>query len=240
MRLLHSASRPDLVPREVDGPTLAHLYAFPDRPWLRVNFVSTLDGAATGADGRTDSINTAADNAVFALQRELCDVVVAGAGTARIEGYEPVERSGGRPPLLAVVSDSGRMPPSLAVVREGRGDAVLVTCADAAPSAVAHARERLGADNVWVLGQRTVDLEATKAELVRRRGPRLLCEGGPTLFASLLAAGLVDELALTWAPALVAGAHSRITSGIAVDVALHPALLLEADGTLLGLWCVDR
>src|SRR3954464_1645111 len=75
----------------LDDDTLARLYAYPPldggESWLRVNFVSTLDGAATGADGRSGSINTGADREVFALLRALADVVVVGAGTARAEGY---------------------------------------------------------------------------------------------------------------------------------------------------------
>ena len=58
-----------------------------DRAWLRVNFVSTLDGAVSGADGRSGSINTPADHRVFRVLRELADAVVVGAGTVRAEGY---------------------------------------------------------------------------------------------------------------------------------------------------------
>ena len=79
----------------LDDDALAALYGYPrgvtaERPWVRANFVSTLDGAATGADGRSGSINTGADREVFALLRALADVVVVGAGTARAEGYRRV------------------------------------------------------------------------------------------------------------------------------------------------------
>ena len=72
----------------LDEPALERLYAVPaGRSWLRVNFVSSLDGAVTGADGRSGSINTPADHRVFRLLRRLSDVVVVGAGTVRAEGY---------------------------------------------------------------------------------------------------------------------------------------------------------
>ena len=79
----------------LDDDALAALYGYPhgvaaERPWVRANFVSTLDGAATGPDGRSGSINTGADREVFALLRALADVVVVGAGTARAEGYRRV------------------------------------------------------------------------------------------------------------------------------------------------------
>ena len=72
----------------MDSEALALAYAYPqlcaEQTWVRANFVSTLDGAATGADGRSGSINTGADREVFALLRALSDVVLVGAGTARV------------------------------------------------------------------------------------------------------------------------------------------------------------
>ena len=68
------------------------LYAYPDtdRPWLRTNFVSTVDGAAYDVSGVTASLGGDADHEVFQLLRRLADVVMVGAGTARIEKYRSV------------------------------------------------------------------------------------------------------------------------------------------------------
>ncbi len=52
--------------------------------------VTSLDGAATGADGRSGSINNDADHVVFEVLRALSHVVVVGAGTIRAEGYPPL------------------------------------------------------------------------------------------------------------------------------------------------------
>ena len=49
--------------------------------------VATVDGAATGDDGKSRSINNGVDKMVFDLLRELADALVVGAGTMRIEGY---------------------------------------------------------------------------------------------------------------------------------------------------------
>ena len=60
MRLL-SSDRADLpAGAPVDDDLLRALYAFPAAGGVRSNFVSTLDGGGTGADGLTGSINNAA------------------------------------------------------------------------------------------------------------------------------------------------------------------------------------
>ena len=51
------------------------------------------------------------------------------------------------------------------------------------------------------------------AVLAERGYQRVLCEGGPALFGSFQAAGLVDELCLTVSPLAAAGNALRITAG---------------------------
>ena len=90
-----------------------------------------------------------------------------------------------------------------------------------------------------VLGEEQIDLVALKAALAERGWTEQLCEGGPSLFADMLAAGVVDELCWTLVPRLTGGDAVRIATGAEVDVTLRPALLLEQDGTLLGRWLVE-
>ena len=205
---------------------LDELYAVPSLPWLRVNFVSTVDGAATGPDGRSGGINNAADKRVFDTLRRLCDAVVVGAGTARAEGY----RAGEKP--LVLVSRQGEIPPHL---REApRGSVLMATCASA--DHLDETTALLGEDQVLVLGHHRVDLAELKASLAARGLRSLLSEGGPHLMSALLSERVVDELDLTVVPRLLAGEHPRISDGPPVDVHLTLALLLEDGGTLLGRW----
>ncbi|MDH2413366.1 dihydrofolate reductase family protein [Nocardioides sp. CER19] len=87
-----------------DG-SVEELYAWPDGPWLRVNMVSTVDGAAQGPDGLTGTINNAVDTVVFDALRVDADVLVVGAGTVRAEGYGPLGK-----PFVVVGS---ALPPQL-------------------------------------------------------------------------------------------------------------------------------
>lgn len=234
---------------QLDSGALALAYAYPalsgEGIWVRANFISTLDGAAAGGDGRSGSINTGADREVFALLRALSDVILIGAGTARTEVYRRVTirdpwvslRQGRTAhPATAVFSRTADVPPWLSQARENSGDVLLVTCERAGAEAIDLARDTLGPANVIVKGQESVNLPTALAALADRGLRRILCEGGPHLMGDLAASGCLDELCLTIAPTLVAGDHPRITAGADLSVPLAPSLLIESEGTLLGRW----
>ena len=190
--------------------------------------MSTVDGAAQGSDGLSGSINNDADKRVFDTLRRRADCLVVGAGTLRAEGYDVP-----RVPMV-VVSRSADVPPTLRDAPRGRILMATVGSSDG----LGAARDALGEENVLVLGDEAIDLARLKAELAGRGWSEQLCEGGPSLFADLLAAGVVDELCLTLVPLLTGGDAVRIATGAEVDVPLRPTLLLEQDGTLLGRWLV--
>ncbi|GIT80374.1 hypothetical protein LLS1_20430 [Leifsonia sp. LS1] len=222
---------------------LTALYDDPRRaPWVRVNFVSSLDGAAT-VQGLSAGLGGDADHRVFDLLRRLCDVVVVGAGTVRAEGYGAmrVDRAAQRAregaglaahPVFAIVSAHLDLDPGSAVFTDAPVRPLVVTT-EAAPQ---RQREALAAvADVLVCGVDRVDPAAMVAALADRGLARIHCEGGPHLFADLIAAGVVDELCLTVSPLLVAGTASRIAAGATPDVPLELGLahVLHADGTLL-------
>lgn len=215
---------------EVTDRDLERLYEAPTLPWLRVNMVSTIDGAATGESGKSGSINNAADRRIFHTLRELADVIIVGAGTARAEGYRP-----GDTPIV-LVSRRADVPEKLRGAPSG--SVLMATCATA--EGIQEARDVLGPDHVLVLGSHSVDLAALKAALVARGFSNLLSEGGPHLLRDLVAQGIVDELTATIVPRLVAGTHPRITDGPPIDVPLSLHLLLEEHGTLLGRWLLEK
>jgi riboflavin biosynthesis pyrimidine reductase len=222
---------------------LEELYAYPhDRRWVRANFVSTLDGAAQGGDQKSGSLGSAADRALFAMMRSLCDAVLVGANTTRVEGYQPIRadeldltlrgRLGLAPvPTLAVVTRSLDVDRSL--LEGGAAPTFVVTTTAAAEQR----RGDLPPDTpLIVAGDADVDLAAAVDELAARGHQRILCEGGPRLMRDLVASGRLDELCLTISPLLAAGDRLRILRGAAVDPPARLALrhLLESDGLLFA------
>ncbi len=217
--------------RVLVGPDvpLEELYAVPKEPWLRLNMISTVDGAATGVDGTSRTINNLVDQEVFRLLRSQADVIVVGAGTLRQEGYSP------NPLPIVAVSRSGSVPPTL---RNSPGQVLLATCAHA--EHLAKSRELLGDENVLVLGSHRVDLAGLREGLVDRGFRRILSEGGPHLLRDLLDEGVADELCHTTVPRIIGGLHPRISNGPPVDVPLTLHSLLEHEGTLLARWFIER
>ena len=213
----------------LDDAEIRRLYACPetDRAWVRVNFVSTIDGAAHGADGVSGTLGGEADKAVFDVLRSMADVVLVGAGTARDEGYGPADVP------IALVSHSLDVPEKLLVP-----GTVVLTSADAPAERVGQLRETV---DVIAVGDGQVDLAAALAELGRRGLVQVLCEGGPSLHGDLLALDLVDELCLTVAPLLSAGGAPRIAHGD--DTLERPMRLAHAipvDDVLLTRWVRAR
>jgi riboflavin biosynthesis pyrimidine reductase len=232
---------------QLDAATTYAAYAPAGGTWMRSNMVMTLDGAATGADGRSGSINNPADQVVFEALRAWAHAVVVGAGTLRAEGYTPIavddqwrglREEQGLPPTLPLVAvgNSGSVPPRLREVRDG---SVLLATHAGAPG-LADARASLGEDNVVVCGDGEVDLAALVGALHERGLTQLLTEGGPSLLASMLDAHLLDELCFTIVPAVVGGAHRRPLGGVDLSTDVRLEVLVEEGGTLLGRWFTSR
>ena len=71
-------------------------------------------------------------------------------------------------------------------------------------------RASAGRAEVFEAGTDTVDLNAALMHLAQQGAHVVLCEGGPRLNASLLAADVVDEINLTIAPLAIGGSAPRI------------------------------
>jgi 5-amino-6-(5-phosphoribosylamino)uracil reductase len=207
----------------VDDADLPRLYDFaalapPDRPYLVVNMVASVDGRAA-LGGVTEQLSSPADKAVFFALRASVDAVLAGTGTIAAEQYgrlikRPERRAqrealGLDPEPLAIVLSRSGLIPSAPLLDDGEARTLVLTGEDAEPRrALEHARAEHGV--------RTV-----------------LCEGGPRLNAGLLAAGVVDELFLTISPLIAATPDPMtIIEGQAPPAGVDLVSVLEADGML--------
>jgi riboflavin biosynthesis pyrimidine reductase len=190
-----------------------------DGPCVYANFVETIDGvvAISGLE-RSNAIisgESDADRFVMGLLRALADVVVVGSGTmlaapmgtwradrvfpAASGAFAELRRGLGKTqhPAVAVVTAGGSFDPTHPVLESG---AIVLTTERAADEI--RARVPAATEVVAVNGGDRVDLAGAVTVLRARGHASILSEGGPTLFTSLLAADLVDELFLTVSPLL--------------------------------------
>jgi diaminohydroxyphosphoribosylaminopyrimidine deaminase/5-amino-6-(5-phosphoribosylamino)uracil reductase len=172
------------------------------RPWVRVKMAASLDGRTALADGASQWITGPAARADGHGWRARACAVLTGVGTVRQDD----------PQLTVRGIDTPRQPRRVIVDRY----------AQTSPSARVYA----GADPVWLFVARPpatqypahvepilmpdangrVELAAMMQELGRRRINELHVEAGTRLAGALIAAGVVDELLLYYAPCLLGDA----------------------------------
>lgn len=198
--------------------SLLETYAFPrGRSWLRMNFISSVDGAVTRED-RSGGLGDAADRRVFDLLRRPAHAVLVGAGTVRSERYgamrlgaeaEAWRVAHGLPdqPVFALVTRSLELDPDSSLFTEAPVRPIVYTVADA-PADRRAALARVA--EVVAVGERDVDPVRLREDLGARDLQHIHAEGGPSVFGAFLAAGVVDELCLTLAPTLEGGDAGRI------------------------------
>ena len=179
------------------------------RPWVTWKLASTLDGRSAAADGTSQWITgPAARNDVHA-KRSQCGAVIIGTGTALNDNPRlTARRIDGTlfddQPLRVVVGE-----------RELRPDARVLD--DSAPT--------------WHL--RTRDPKEVLARLADAEIHHVWLEGGPTMAAAFLAAGLVDEVIAYVAPVFLG--RGRPSVGDLGITTIADALRLDpTDITVLG------
>ena len=210
-----------------------------DRPYLALNFATTLDGRAA-ISGRSGPIGSEVDTEMLQRLRTRFDAVMIGAGTMRVERYgrivsDPQLRAYRErtllthDPLAVIVSNRLELPWDAGLFTDGGGRVVIFTASEEEPpetaTPVAVVRHPDG-----------VELDKALEWLLEERGIKsVLCEGGPTLHGRLREGNLADELFLTIPPKLAGGEGPRILEGALPEVEeLELVWLLDHDGELFA------
>jgi riboflavin-specific deaminase-like protein len=249
MRLRRLLPDPEeLTPEEATTSLRLGELAPPDRPYLVLNMVSTLDGRIA-IGGRSGPIGDEADRELFHGLRTQADAVMVGAGTIRTERYGRIVRKPERrerrvaegleaDPLAIVVSARLALPPDLPLLQDEHSTvAVLTASEDELPPSPARVEYLRGPSGV------ELELRPLLERLRKEHDVRsILCEGGPSLNESLIQEGLVDELFLSLAPKLAGGPALTILGGPPLEEPLTLSLvsLLEHDGHLFARYRMAR
>ncbi|WP_236120631.1 bifunctional diaminohydroxyphosphoribosylaminopyrimidine deaminase/5-amino-6-(5-phosphoribosylamino)uracil reductase RibD [Cellulomonas palmilytica] len=177
-----------------------------DRPFVTLKTATTLDGRIAAADGSSRWITSSVARRHAHELRAQVDAIVVGTGTALRDD----------PSLTARTADG-----ALAATQPLR---VVVGHRDVPPGA------RLHGPGGALVQVRTHDPAQVLRELAWRGARRVLVEGGPTLAAAFLRAGLVDEVHAYVAPVLLGAGPSAVgdlgITSIAAAVRLEPVSVL--------------
>ena len=135
----------------------------------------------------------------FHGQRALCDAIMVGANTVRVDDPSlTVRYVEGRSPLRVIPSSDGLLPLTSALLNDG-----LPTLVATAATATAEARAALAAKpgvEVIRCGETEVDLVALMKVLAARGVRTLIVEGGSTLLSSLFGQDLVRRIIIKHIP----------------------------------------
>jgi diaminohydroxyphosphoribosylaminopyrimidine deaminase/5-amino-6-(5-phosphoribosylamino)uracil reductase len=169
-------------------------------PYVRAKLAASLDGRTALADGASQWITGEAARADVQALRARSSAILTGIGTVLADDPSLTVRAFdiGRQPLRVVVDGGLRMPATAKMLRLP-GTTLIVTARDDAT-----ASQRLVEAGAEVLllpaDSGRVDLAALMQHLALREINELMVESGPGLCGALLAARLVDELVIYYAP----------------------------------------
>ncbi|GAA1144007.1 bifunctional diaminohydroxyphosphoribosylaminopyrimidine deaminase/5-amino-6-(5-phosphoribosylamino)uracil reductase RibD [Nocardioides aquiterrae] len=156
------------------------------RPFVTWKFATTLDGRSAAADGTSRWVSSPAARHDTHRLRALCDVMLVGTNTIAVDD-----------PLLTV-RDEHDLPLAHQPLRVVMGER------DLDPG------RRVFNDDAASLHLRTRDPKFALVELFDLGRRHVFLEGGPTLAAAFLRAGLVDEIVAYVAPMLLGAGRSAV------------------------------
>lgn len=229
LQQLGPVGEPVPAARMVEGLRLRDEPGPGGRPRVVVAMIGSADGRAT-VEGRAGGLGNPADRAVLRSLRAASDAMLVGSATLIKERYatlldpeqreQRVARGLAPEPLMATIS-RGLDPRLFEVPLFGETGTRLLVCTESGRELPA-----AGADvRALRLAPGTLTARACIEHLHSEHGARVVVsEGGPTLLRELLAERLVDDLVLTIAPKLVAGAGPAVVHGEVFDPPLDLSL----------------
>jgi len=195
------------------------------RPFVTATFAMTADGKVTTRNFAPIDFTSREDKLHLFRQRALADAVLIGHTSLKRDNVRlglPAELQETRikrkqipAPLRVIVSNKGRIDDRLKIFQSDISQIIIFST------------KRMPRKNQEILNKRAT-LHLTEGKQVDLAGMletlrskykvrRVACEGGPTLFRTLLERGLIDQLNLTIAPYMFGGEKAPTLTGLSKE-----------------------
>ena len=162
------------------------------RPWVQLKWAQTADGyigLPPDAGENPLHMSTPITMCLMHRQRALCDAIVVGAATARIDNPSLTTRQWpGRSPLRVVLSRNLSMPDNLKLLTDGL------------PTIVYNGVKEEVCGPVQYVKMDTTSPQSWLKDLYRRGVTSVMVEGGTHVLQDLIAAGAWDEARIEVSP----------------------------------------
>ena len=213
------------------------------RPFVAVTFAMTVDGKITTRNFSPVDFTSREDKLHLFRQRALADAVLIGHTSLKRDNVRlslpaalqqaRIKRKQAPAPLRVIVSNKGRIDGRLKIF-QSTSSLILVFSTTRMPRKT---QATLGKKATLHLAKSDdVDLAEMLRILRSQYHVRTIaCEGGPTLFRSLLERGLVDQLNLTIAPYMFGGARAPTLTGLSKEF-----LPASVHCRLIDMWVVGE
>ncbi len=193
-------------------------YITKKRPYVIMKAAMSIDGRTASSTGDSKWITNELSRADVHLTRKRAAAIMVGVNTVIADNPMLDCRTENPSNPVRIICDSKlRIPLESNIIKTAKNIPTVIATVSEDTAKIRQLRE-CGADIIVTDGER-VNLNELMCELGRRKIDSVLVEGGATIHASMLEAGLVDLLQIYIAPKIIGGVNAKpVVGGKGVDL----------------------
>ena len=206
------------------------------RPFVVATFAMTADGKVTTKNFGPVDFTSREDKLHLFRQRALADAVLLGHTSLERDNVRlgvpaelqelRVKRGQSRSPIRVIVSNKGKIDPRLKIFQSDVSPIIIFSTTQMPRNNQQALRKKA---MLHLTNADQLDLSEMLRILRNQYDVRTLaCEGGPTLFRTMLEQGFIDQLNLTIAPYMFGGAKAPTLTGVSknfLPASVHCSLI---------------
>lgn len=209
---------------DINRPYIKHITT--QKPLVTLKLASTIDGKVATVSGESRWITSKEAREFVHTMRAHADAVMVGLGTVLKDNPElTVRLIKGKNPVRIVVDSGLKIPLSAKVLNPKKGDVIIATTKGRGQKSEARSQRNKKIKTLKAKGAEVlmlpskmgeVDLIALMKELGKKEITSLIVEGGSRLAASAIKEGIVDKIAVFYAPKILGKEGLPMIGGLGI------------------------